>query len=384
MAALFTLPNVAPNGTIIVGLAAAGEAKPPEGDRIPILDEPSAAAVRAWNWASEKYATHAEAAEYAKFAALVGYYDLSGKYGANRYDGHAADSIGDAKEDNVQDVARFLGGSERQGLLSILVGTKVAFWSTNHHVGQREINTYIRKLIELHYGGAGDLTDDRIAALKDCIWIAGHWVSTKAVLSNLGVQGLDEVPNIGIRFEPTRDITLRMHGTIAGTGRNEIAFAVFAKMAQGMFAELVYAGEDLPRLVGVHLRVRSLDARCHVGSAYLTGHAQYEDLDPPEEVLADASAVAHVLFAGTTLARSPSLIRMELLATNIRFNQMMTIRDALNAQKPSEEKIQEIIASKLAVIERGSADAFLNPIAWLNASTGPGDAPAAVPARGAE
>jgi hypothetical protein len=171
-------------------------------------------------------------------------------------------------------------------LATLLVSTKIAWWLTNHHVGQEpgQIKSYCGKVVRLD--AALTASDVDKYELRNAIWALGKYCVTIPVLRALGVGDLiditdvnypkREVPLKELTFSGAEDVKLRMVARPAGTA-DPCTYLAIARMAgASMFSVLLPAIAKYDEIVKIEEDIKAQPARYHMGAQFLTGRARIE------------------------------------------------------------------------------------------------------------
>lgn len=147
---------------------------------------------------------------------------------------------------------------------TLLCGAKINWYKENHHTGQGGGGgAYIRKCITQTF------PEENMNAMLTLVHRISHWVSTRAVLTQLGIQGIIVTDPI-IRpahphvFTPATDAQLRIRSNPAGTAR-VIAYELFKRMLRSSAAAFCPDLENSAALAGLHARFSANPAAHHIG-----------------------------------------------------------------------------------------------------------------------
>jgi len=205
---------------------------------------------------------------------------------------------------------------------TLIVATKINWWSTNHHVGTPVLSGYAKKtaLAVLPVGAikaGGDHKD--IATMMRTI---GHWCSTRRVLRKLGVRELDGTKGIKVYPEsasedgavvtlnPTADAAQRIDSMPAGTHRHAVAEAIIRRLALHYMAPYSPVINDCPGILRRCRSIRAHPACHHVGAVYLTGSRVAEFVDAEADaVLGRLVSFVRYFFPKSTICSSPHIMK---------------------------------------------------------------------------
>jgi hypothetical protein len=74
----------------------------------------------------------------------------------------------------------------REAVTSLIVATKINWFSTNHHVGQGTVTIFVQKAITVLFRGALASADQK--ELATTVHKIGHWASTHVVLDLMQIR----------------------------------------------------------------------------------------------------------------------------------------------------------------------------------------------------
>jgi len=212
--------------------------------------------------------------------------------------------------DKVHELLTFPG----QILANLIVSTKVSWWLTNHHVGQRPdaIQSYAGKMVS---------TVDRLNALdkkelRTAIWALGKYVSTCQILACLGIKGITRWGTFNAKDQPmsdfvirgAEDVSQRIGARPAGSAVVSTYLAGVKTLARTPYAILIPSLDGYEDAVEADGEIAKDPCRYHMGSFFLTGKDRLPcDAFSEDDKLAISSAL-HVLMPAGQLAKAPVLL----------------------------------------------------------------------------
>ncbi len=173
--------------------------------------------------------------------------------------------------------------------LSVCLATKINYFQTNHHTGQGEMTSFIRKVLSTLYPNQFKEAD--INQLKDAAHTVGHWMSTHIGLNSLGM-----ITGKPVAISPVAalmgqaatnlasDFVARADSLPAGTAPYAVVHATLKEFSTNKaFTVAPYAKEmaEAAKLIQDLLdeakearKNKTVDPRLayHMGAAYLTGN----------------------------------------------------------------------------------------------------------------
>jgi hypothetical protein len=210
--------------------------------------------------------------------------------------------------------------------LSVCLATKINYFQTNHHTGQGEMTSFIRKVLSTLYPTQFKEAD--INQLKDAAHTVGHWMSTHIGLNSLGM-----VTGKPVAISPVAalmgqaatnlasDFVARADSLPAGTAPYAVVHATLKEFSTNKaFTVAPYAKEmaeaaqliqDLLDEAKTARTNRTVDPRLayHMDAAYLTGSQRKTYTTP-----APIGTVGSFLFnlkASSSLTSSPLISKYD-------------------------------------------------------------------------
>jgi len=223
-------------------------------------------------------------------------------------DSKAATFDADATEAELAKLKEILTVKNYKIALAAIFATKLNWWATNHHTGTPRLQGYSRKvaiaLLNLEVRG-----EDVTASLMHTI---GHWVSTKRILTLLGIKGIKKVEPFvagdAITLTPTEDVTIRSKSMPAGTHRHVVAYAVIRRLSEHIIAPFSPVLLDVSGILVRIEEVMKNPVRYHVGASYLTGKKAHDFADTDaNHCLGRLGTFIRHFAPKSTIAKSPHL-----------------------------------------------------------------------------
>lgn len=197
---------------------------------------------------------------------------------------------------------------------TILVATKVNWFKENHHVGQGTFKspggTFVKKAIRMSYSEA---ESSHIWTLAHRV---GHYASTRAILTALGITGIKAVSEAipGARcttLKATDDMQTRIRSAPAGTARYHLASMTWKAMVRSIvFKYCPQSTDDIDLLTDVEnalTLIKASPAKFHRGSLYLTGRESEHDDSKADCLLGRGGTYVAVFMKDSSLAKSPHI-----------------------------------------------------------------------------
>lgn len=400
------------NGNIQVGLAANTDLSLPAAERLVVVIKGDAHESGLFTAAATLATMPAQMSQEGRsIVANAAYsciaFGLTGKIGDNPNDARGGDYRALPPEAVTQDQINAAEALiSEQGIvisLTLMLATKLNWWTTNHHTGQGELSPYIVKVTSSICPNWID------QELRKWMHAIGHWCSTHRMLLMLGIATPAEFHPLvddGIIDSPTisQDVVLRTSAMPAGTARHSISSAIIKRHAGNKIFMFSTKVQDM---VNLHAEVEAvfnagkanvalvladddaaldLDPRVpyHIGAGFLTDHAQERiEFNSPELTGHLGSVVFH-LYRGSTLARSPHVGK----AVGNRLDPMYSSSDCFSQDWDDRCSAlgNAMIVASSDVINRvcGAADAGrANEDAWVALQVALGVYPDAATARAA-
>lgn len=190
--------------------------------------------------------------------------------------------------------------------LTIGCGTKLNFYSTNHHTGTGNMGAYPLKLYNSLYDTIENPTSIVIAAVHTI----GHWMDTRAVLTRLGFEGLGKTNCVSGAFELSfeDDFKVRRTAMPAGTASLSLCHTILVRMKT---SNLRYAIPDPSMIKRIHEQFEEVYANrpaYHMSAKSLTGKDRlpYSDAEFTG-YLGILGAFAYTFFPSSTICKSPKI-----------------------------------------------------------------------------
>ena len=197
--------------------------------------------------------------------------------------------------------------------LSVVVATKIMWYSTNHHLGGHVASGYLVKLIRAKYPD----TAGNIGEWSELAHVIGHWPSTVGIIRKLEVPGVKQfvshITNPPSRLTIAEDALLRTRSTPAGTHRTAIAYAGVKRLATSSYAMFCPDVASLAGIKEVYEGILTDPAAHHVGADYLCGRRS----EGWSDMLANGwlgriGTFLFIMFRNNTLLQSPHLTETKI------------------------------------------------------------------------
>lgn len=222
---------------------------------------------------------------------------------------------------------------EPQKVANLLVAIKIAWWLTNHHVGQVEgeiagFAGKVAKIQKLYVPGEPGLTQNN--ETRNILWFAGKLITTRGILHPLGIGSVqyrdrEFVPGGNdyawagvIRINASSDVALRIGSSPAGTAQNLTYLAIARKASRSNYAICVPSlssyGKDVTTppavetgdIITYETAVKANPSRYHMGSQFLTGQNRIVNDIWSEEDRENLAAFIYATSKGSSLLRPQS------------------------------------------------------------------------------
>lgn len=183
---------------------------------------------------------------------------------------------------------------------SLVIASKVAFFSTNHHLGGQTgtASGYMAKMLNVVLGDGAADDETTVNAIHRMV----HWFDTKIILTtlvNFAVHG-NALPEGYPMIE--QDVVTRLRSAPAGCAKLFYCDAVLRTMANTPL--LKYLPASFMDIGGQVNRVRSDPLAYHVGAAYLVGAENRRVYDMDESLVANCREFVSKVFRRSTIART--------------------------------------------------------------------------------
>lgn len=245
----------------------------------------------------------------------------------------------------VRDAAAVMqvGFATAQISANTIVGSKVAWWLINHHVGQNEssIESYAGKVVK----SAQLVSDGNVAELREVrkvVWAIGKIISTRGILRALGINSIvyGDASNTGdvagndyaiggqLTINISADVRDRIKANPAGTAGLSTYYAIVKNARGSIFSccipPLTSLGYDKAQKVftgpvqDMMDAIATTPARYHMGSMFLTGLARLPSEVWSDEEKQNLAAYIHATSPNGTLAKAPVILkRTDIVGTPV-------------------------------------------------------------------
>ncbi|APG78070.1 hypothetical protein [Hubei qinvirus-like virus 1] len=232
-----------------------------------------------------------------------------------RADGDWVELNFQAGENEPPNPAEGITADMTKQMATVIIATKVQWWSTNHHTtqGQGPIPGYVGKVVQT-IPAVRDLGNEVQCRVVHTV---GHWASTRYILSACGVKNIAPTNPLPYLSDTVlaagKDIELRISSMPAGTHRHAVGRAAWTRLRN---SDLVAYVGDTGSFLSLLQRSALVDvdpAGHHIGARYLTGREppKFSDSDAEDCLGRLGSYVLNVL-GRSTLAKSPHFARARI------------------------------------------------------------------------
>lgn len=225
---------------------------------------------------------------------------------------------------------------------NLIVGLKLTWWMTNHHVGQDRgtLASFIGKIATIQGLAVDGKTTE---TMRSILWTMGKITSTCGILTALGIPGIvcsnpDDSPVAPIKaFTCSEDVTLRVGANPAGTACLHTYAEAYKRAIKSVYSVALPPIPSHTLAVTTMADVKADPAAYHMGAAFLTGRARISCDVYDEADKAALSAFVHATAGGSTLAKAPSIMRKDEVVATTVYNSLVTIKNALTVNIASAE-----------------------------------------------
>lgn len=204
---------------------------------------------------------------------------------------------------SAADIKDMITIEEMRNAATIVVATKINWFKENHHTGQGDKGgAFTRKVLAVLN------KETATRPWMDLAHRIGHWASTRSVLTQLGVVGIQPSHPVikgTATLRPADDIKLRLKAPPAGTARMAVSYALAKKMFSSPAVVFLPNAEDYQELPAWYAKVTGNPAAYHMGAVYLCGRREEFDDNGFERLLGRAGAWGNIFLKNSTLMKSP-------------------------------------------------------------------------------
>jgi hypothetical protein len=239
--------------------------------------------------------------------------------------------VSDAQYVTECDKINTVGFCKWDKVATLVFATKVSWWLTNHHVGQKkgEIKSFTGKVFR-----ALEFQVEEAEA-RTTIWASGKWCSTTGILRSAGIKGLirpvKDVPWNPINMGHSEDISMRIASYPAGVAKTTTYAQIYSHAARSAYGVLVPAVVNIKDVRDDMVRIKADPARYHMGSQFLTGKARLEAEHFSESDMENLSGYIHAVAPTSKLAQASVICGKEEVAGNTVFTTIMSVKAQLAA-----------------------------------------------------
>jgi len=208
-------------------------------------------------------------------------------------------------------ILKYVSAENAKIAMHLVAATKVNWWKENHHVGQGELATYVKKNSDVFCVKTTPPIPDHIR--KETIHQIGHWGPTRTILAAMGIDHI-LVETAIVNGDPANGITaaadadIRVKSNPAGTAKASIALAGLNKLSESIVIVLCPQVDTLGGVVEDMKKIMAAPAKFHIGAEYLTGQVreQYSD-SKQDNILGRIGTYIATVMPKSTLAASPHI-----------------------------------------------------------------------------
>ena len=244
----------------------------------------------------------------------------------------------------VQIAKLITNGMAVSRIVTILVATKINYWLTNHHVGQKsgELVSYVGKLVK-SYNLEMDIKELRVA-----IWTLGKMISTLAVLSKLGVKGVRDHETFDpslkdFKINASEDIAMRISAAPAGTAHITTYLAIVRHASRSIYCCLVPPISSLKDVIALEELILQNPCRFHIGSVFLTGEPMLKQDLFSESTKENLSAYIHAVAPSSSLAKAGVIKPLSEVTGNTVYKSITSVM--LTIEKQAAGVVQQTCLS---------------------------------------
>jgi hypothetical protein len=251
--------------------------------------------------------------------------------------------ISEANDAASREVAAILDDTMISNALSVVIGTKINYWATNHHTGQGSLQGYARKVAMTKLAlNTGELDG---ADWLEAIHRAGHWASTIVIL---GALNISDIRIVSTHFPPSdivqaSDMKLRVTAPPAGTHRHAVAYAIAKLLSLHPAAPLsdVLGCGAMDTVVKNYNKIKDTPGLYHTSASYLCGTCVtgFEDT-AAENVLGRLCTFVDSFMSRSTISLSPHVSKKARTYPDYSDIYDSTLKSLLRAYKnPDRNKV---------------------------------------------
>lgn len=216
----------------------------------------------------------------------------------------------------------FVQEDMEKGIL-LLLATKVNWWRENHHVGERVFSSFMKKVLtELFDDSAEDYINDQ--EIKQAIWVAGHWMDTRTVVTDMLSILKDHRPS-SFNLDIPQYILSAMKSFPAGTGRYVLYHSILQSIFNSPYAVAAPRDVEIQKFLGTYESIQANPMRYHVGAAEVGLPKPINPGNPNQRVQMVCSAYIHATAPTSHLASSHAITPFQQIQGNMIYLRMLQI-----------------------------------------------------------
>lgn len=216
----------------------------------------------------------------------------------------------------------FLKEDMEKGII-LLLATKVNWWRENHHVGERVFSTFMEKVLKhLFDDWAEEYMNDK--ELKQVIWIAGHWMDTRTVVTDMLSILRDHRPS-SFDLNIPHYILSGMKSFPAGTGRYALYHSILQSILESRYAVATPRDVEIQKFFDTYNSIQANPVRYHLGAADAGFPKPTNPGKPNRRVQMICSAYIHATAPGSHLSGTSAILPFDQIRGNMIYLRMRQI-----------------------------------------------------------
>lgn len=216
----------------------------------------------------------------------------------------------------------FLKEDMGKGII-LLLATKVNWWRENHHVGERIFSTFMKKVLtRLFDDSAEKYTNNK--EIKQAIWVAGHWMDTRTVITDMLSILKDHRPS-SFDLNIPHYILSGVKSFPAGTGRYALYHSILQSIFDSPYAVAAPRDVEIQKFFDTYNSIQANPIRYHVGAADAAFPKPINSGKPNQRVQMVCSAYIHATAPTSHLASSPVIMPFDQIQGNMIYLRMRQI-----------------------------------------------------------
>lgn len=218
---------------------------------------------------------------------------------------------------------REFGKEDMEEGIVLLLATKVNWWRENHHVGERAFSSFMKKVLtHLFDESAEKYINDR--GIKQAVWVAGHWMDTRTVITDMLSILKDHRPS-SFDLKIPHYILSAVKSFPAGTGRYALYNSILQSILNSPYEVAAPRDVEIQKFFGTYHAIQANPIRYHVGAADADFPKPINPGKPNQRVQMVCSAYIHATAPTSHLASSPAIIPFDQIQGNMIYLRMRQI-----------------------------------------------------------